>query len=205
MSGAVPGNAQAREIGVDAPGRSADARYVRAQAALCDALAELLQRKPLDAITMTELAAQAGVSRSTLYAHFGNVMDAYRATVAAFYEQTQDLSEHFSCTTCRDGHAVHPFCEQLRSAGPYRGVVHDSCFLPTALAAQEGAGPNATCEQLEAAGVPADIAEAIFRFQMSGCYAVATSEFGRRADWPRFQEALDRFIRGGMEALGVRL
>lgn len=182
-----------------------DARYARAEAALCDALAELLQKKPLDAVSMSELAEQAGVSRSTLYAHFDNVMDAYRATVAAFYERTQDLSEHFSCTTCRDGHAVHPFCEQLRGAGPYRGVVRDSRFLPTALASQEGASSNATCEQLEAAGVPADVAEAIFRFQMSGCYAIATSEFGRRADWPRFQEALDRFIRGGMEALGVRL
>ncbi len=188
-----------------APAGAADARYARAEAALCGALAELLQKKPLDAVTMSELAEQAGVSRSTLYAHFGNVMDAYRAAVATFYEHTQDLNEHFSYTTCRDGHAVHPFCERLRGAGPYHGVVRDSRFLPTTLALQEGATSNATCQQLEAAGVPADIAESIYRFQMSGCYAVATSEFGRRADWPRFQEALDRFIRGGLEALGVRL
>lgn len=182
-----------------------DARYLKAEHAICDALARLLEDKPLDAISMSEIAREANVSRSTLYAHFQNVMEAYRATVARFYERTQDLAEHFACTMCRNGQAVRPFCDRLRNAADYRGVVKDGHFLGAALDTRHATVSNTLIERLEAVGLDTDVAEAVFRFQMSGCYAVAVSECGRQGDWPRYQETLDRFIRGGLQALGVQM
>lgn len=182
-----------------------DRRYVRADDAICEALKELLKAKPLDAITMSELARAAGISRSTLYSHFDNVMDAYAKLVQNFYMQSQTLSEHFACEACREGKEVRPFCDCLRNAQDYKSVVRDGRFLQATLASDDALAHSETASALTDAGVPVDIAEAIVVFQMSGCYAVATSKFGRTSDWSRYQEAIDLFVKGGMHAMGVKL
>lgn len=183
-----------------------DARYRRAEEAICDALATLLRSKPLAAVTMSEVARTAQVSRSTLYAHFENVADIYQVLVGRFQAQAQTFDEHFGCPGCQERAAVRPWCECVRDAGDFAGVVGDSQFLPMTLgSAADGAARHGAVERLQAAGLPADIAEAIALFQMSGCHAVATSDLGRQGDWPRFRQALDRFIQGGMGALGASL
>ena len=49
-------------------------------------------------------------------------------------------------------------------------------------------------------GLPQDVAQMIFRFQMSGCY-MAAIETPASADWTRMRGSLDTFIRGGIAAL----
>lgn len=180
-----------------------DPRYVQSEHAICDALARLLARKPLQSITMSELAREAGVSRGTLYAHFSNVGEAYERTVEHFYGQTQTIDEHFACVSCRANRPVHPFCERLRDAGIYSGVVADERFLPTSMHIFAPKGLDTVKEKLRKVGVPDRLAHAICLFQMSGCYSVATSTVADDAEWRQYQEALDRFIQGGLAALGA--
>lgn len=182
-----------------------DPRYIQSEQAICDALARLLGGKPLSCITMSELAREAGVSRGTLYAHFSNVGEAYERAVDLFYHQTQTLGEHFACASCRNSSPVRPFCERLREAGPYTSVVADERFLPTTMRAIDPRGVDTLRTRLQSAGLPEQLAHAIYRFQMSGCYSVATSTVADDAEWRQYQEALDRFIQGGLSALGVKL
>ena len=58
-----------------------DARFERCGEAIRQALLRLLVGKRIENVSMSELAREAGVSRSTLYAHYGNVQDVYAALV----------------------------------------------------------------------------------------------------------------------------
>ena len=182
-----------------------DPRYVQSEHAICDALARLLEHKALSSITMSELAREAGVSRGTLYAHFNNVCEAYERAVMLFYKRTQTLDEHFSCATCRESRTTRAYCECLRDAGSYASVVADERFLPTTMHVYDPKGLHMLKEKLQAAGMPEQLAHAICLFQMSGCYSVATSTAASDEEWRQCQEALDRFIQGGLSALGVEL
>lgn len=46
------------------------------------AVETLLEKGPLDSLTVTAITKEANVSRQTFYFHFGNVFDVYRWTVS---------------------------------------------------------------------------------------------------------------------------
>lgn len=182
-----------------------DPRYIQSEQSICNALARLLEEKSLQGITMSELAREANVSRGTLYAHFNNVGEAYERAVELFYEQIQTLDEHFSCAMCRGDKPVHAYCERLRNAGTYTSIVTDERFLPTTVRRIDPARFHDLEAKLREAGVPKQLAHSVYLFQMSGCHAVATSVDVSDAEWREYQDILDRFIRGGLAALGVEL
>lgn len=182
----------------------ADARFEKSGAAIREALLRLLVARRLDDITMSELARMAGVSRSTLYAHFGNVQEAYLALVGEFLAGLRSLGAHLHCGDC-GASGERPFCVALRDAGPYAPVVRDARFLPTLFAlAEEGGLAGGMLDAFLGLGMSRLQAEALFRFQMSGCYAVALSEVPD-GEWEVVQRTLDAFIRGGMGAVRVPL
>lgn len=180
-----------------------DPRFIQSEHAICNALARLLDRKSLSSISMAELAREASVSRGALYAHFGNVNEAYERSVQLFYEQIQTLDEHFACASCRGEKTVRPFCERLRSAGSYKSIVRDERFMPITIRSFELAGSGGLKKRLQRAGVPEHLAQAIQLFQMNGCYAIATATDADDEEWADYQGVLDRFIQGGLAALGV--
>ncbi|MDI9469247.1 MAG: TetR/AcrR family transcriptional regulator [Bacillota bacterium] len=55
--------------------RRTDPRSERSQLAYREALTRLLQRKPLDQISVSELSVEAGLNRSTFYLHYSNVRE----------------------------------------------------------------------------------------------------------------------------------
>ena len=62
----------------------------RTRGALFDALGRLMSRQPFDKITLSDVAAQAGVGRTAVYNHFANKEDlllAFMEHEAARYSQ----------------------------------------------------------------------------------------------------------------------
>lgn len=177
-----------------------DARSRKSQEAIKSALLDLLGKKPLDAVTMTELARKAAVSRSTLYAHFGNVQEVYEELVIEFNRTLQPLEMRLHCEECVVSDS-RPMCVALRDSGRYRPVVTDGRFMSTLLERlRPNRFENRTFRVYQELGLDAELAWAACCFQMSGCYAVALSQ-PESADWPRIQRMLDAFIRGGINAL----
>lgn len=48
---------------------------IRSRRMIVEALADILQEKPLDKITVTEVVARAGINRGTFYAHYADIPD----------------------------------------------------------------------------------------------------------------------------------
>lgn len=178
----------------------ADIRNERTERALIDSLLCILGRKRFSDISVSELAAEAHLSRSTFYAHFPNVRAVFDRAVSEFLGQTRTLSTQLKCASCRDAGSGMPFCEMLRTQERYRPLVAQPEFLSSYLSLRTQVSNDRVWDALEDAGLPSEIIEAVIRFQMTGCYAVATTMRGD-VDWVRVQATLDTFIRGGLSAL----
>ena len=48
---------------------------VRSRKLICRALADLIEEKPLDKITVTDVVTRADINRGTFYAHYANIPD----------------------------------------------------------------------------------------------------------------------------------
>lgn len=67
----VPKNTLKQAIESAGAPKKVDRRIIRTRRALMDAFERLLAIKPMDAITVSALAQEAGVDRKTFYQHFG--------------------------------------------------------------------------------------------------------------------------------------
>jgi hypothetical protein len=87
-----------------------DRRTRRTREALMRALLALLQEKPLNSVTVTELAQMADVNRATFYTHYQDIFDMF------------DHLKHDLCQTCRqmvDSHGAE------LAQGEYGGLITD--------------------------------------------------------------------------------
>ncbi len=87
-----------------------DRRTRRTREALLRALLELLQEKPLNSITVTELTDRADVNRATFYTHYQDIFD-------MFDHLESDLTQ-----TCRNMVEAHG---QEIAQGDYDGLIAD--------------------------------------------------------------------------------
>ena len=104
-------------------------KYVtRTDEVVKQALLKLLAEKPLAEVTVSELAREARISRSTFYEHFGNPSDAYDALVA---DVMADMAPLMSQVACSDGFRSvgRPFCALVRDAGDHTPAVREGRFL----------------------------------------------------------------------------
>ncbi len=177
-----------------------DARFESSAKRIRDALAGLLRTKPLMEVTVSELARSASVSRATFYAHYGNLNDVYEELVAEVMSDVRTFSERFCSESIGcSGEGKPLYCDRIRSEQRYAGVIREVGFFPAMMAF--------TWEDLEAnadaaaKGIDQGALRALRLFQMSGCHAVATSEFAERSDWEHIRQVIDIFIDGGMRAV----
>lgn len=171
-------------------------RSEKTREAIKDAILELLEDKSLDRITMSELAAVANVSRSTLYSHYANIREVFDECVMDFCKGLRSLDSYLRCGVClsETDNSARPFCVALREAGKYSTLVQDPSFLPTVLDFVS----NKYADSFQ--DVATKNAQRILsRFQMSGCYYVAMDSMND--DWESTQKLLDTYICAGMHAV----
>lgn len=177
-----------------------DTRFRNCGRRIRDALADLLQTKSLTDISVSELSRKAKVSRATFYVHYDNVGDVFDELVGEVMDDVLSFGERFSCDG--SGCAMHEkprYCERVRSEKKLAGVVREARFFPSVMAlAWED--PDAKTDAV-ARGIDPVAMRAVRLFQMSGCHAIASSEFAQRDDWPHIRHVIDTFIEGGLRAL----
>ena len=72
-----------------------ESKYFNTATKMDHALMELLRKKPLEYITVSEICKKAGVNRSTFYLHYENIGDLLEETSRLLLD---DFAECFSAT-----------------------------------------------------------------------------------------------------------
>ena len=81
---------------------------LRSRKLIIDALADILQEKPLDKITVTEVVARAGINRGTFYAHYTDIPDVIQHLI-------QDTFTKIRTAISQDPGQLHKLPEVLLS------------------------------------------------------------------------------------------
>ena len=171
----------------------------KTESAIKSALVNLLAVKPLADVTVSELAREAGISRSTFYDHYGNVGEVYEELVK---DASSGMSPLLSQVMCADGFkpSGRPFCMLVRDAGKYAPVVDDARFPDVFLQQQGAQESHDLYAMLTEAGYSQAEAQAVCSFQMSGCFSAARSTQATEGEWADIRAVIDRFILGGIAA-----
>lgn len=163
------------------------------------ALLRLLAKKPLADVTVSELAREANVSRSTFYEHYGNPVDVYDALVGEFARRVSPMMDQL---TCADGNGPkgRPFCSRIRESKGFGPLVDDDRFLSTFLSQERLLEHHDLYGMLRSAGYTALQARSVCAFQLSGCFSTAKTAVASPEKWEDVRATLDCFIRGGISA-----
>lgn len=181
-----------------------DKRIEATRAAIGNALLHLLESRRLAEITVTDISRQAGISRSTFYAHYPNPQGAYRALMAEFVAETQSLPMQLKTGDCADcASKALPFCEAISRSPKWRAFTRDPLFLETFFDMAENAINPETAVMYRKLDISEEEALALNRFQISGCYHAALT-YGDSDRWAQMRGMIDEFIRGGTNAIRSR-
>ena len=63
---------------------------IRSRKLIAMALADLLQEKPLDKITVTDVVRRAGINRGTFYAHYSDLPDVLHSLIEQMFSHLRD-------------------------------------------------------------------------------------------------------------------
>lgn len=172
----------------------------KTEQAMCSALLALLAKKPLADITVSELAREAHVSRSTFYEHFGNPADVYDSIVEEFAADLSPMMDQVACTSEMKPKG-EPFCMRLRNGGTFTPAIGEDRFLSAFLSREESLEGHDLYGILTGAGYSSDAARTLCAFQLSGCFAAARASRAEAESWHETKAVIDRFILGGIAAL----
>ena len=172
----------------------------RTDADIKRAFLTLLSRKPLADITITELAREAKVSRSTFYAHFNNLSDVYESLVEEFDDSTAPMLPHLQCLESGVCEEEQLFCTLLRESTRYRPIISEDRFLASYLSSSNSVAKHDMYAVLTEAGYTDAQAQALCKFQLSGCFSAALESRVGDEEWRAIRMAIDTFVKGGIRA-----
>ena len=162
------------------------------------ALLDLLRTKPLSDITMTQLAQNASVSRSTLYNHFNNVAEVYTSLVGDFRGTISPLEQQLDGENPAES-PTKPFCLRIMEKSPWQPLFNEQMFMDTLLNDPRYLQTHDLYNLLKEQGYSDEIARSLSIFQIAGCYMAARAAATEGKDWKKIRPIIDRFIVGGIK------
>lgn len=163
------------------------------------ALRRLLAEKPLSEVTVSELAREASISRSTFYEHYGNPAEVYDELIDDMGDLVSPMIEEVACS---DGFrpSGKPFCALVRDGEGFASIVDEERFLSSFLARSGDLREHDLHAILMHAGYTDMQARAVCAFQLSGCFSAARTINAADEEWGEIRAVIDRFILGGISA-----
>ncbi|MBE8516920.1 TetR family transcriptional regulator [Amycolatopsis sp. H6(2020)] len=182
-----------------APARtdSADPRAARVRDGLRRAAFELIERRRVEKISVSDITQRAGVSRQVFYQHFRDRDDAVSSAVAASLQAAaaETVGEQPVAL-------IHRLCDYTAEhAGLYRNLYPSAASQQTADAYRDLIRP--ACEQL-AAGLAKRPADALADFLIGGIIEVSRQQ-DEHADTAARANDLRARIDTCLEAVGVQV
>lgn len=112
-----------------------DLRVVKTKRNIKSVMMELLKKKPIEKITVTELASHALINKGTFYHHYSDIYDLYQELVSDFIENTigslNYYEEFFTEPESFLQKFLHDFRENdIKKTFPFFNEGTHSLFLP---------------------------------------------------------------------------
>ncbi|MDD3240963.1 MAG: TetR/AcrR family transcriptional regulator [Lachnospira sp.] len=106
--------------------KSLDLRSRYSQKVIMDAMLELLNEKPLDKITVTDICTRAQINRGTFYKYYENVIDLYEKTEDSVIDEI--IHPNYSdvdCNSCQNVEYIKGLLSTIRDSEKLQ------CFIRT--------------------------------------------------------------------------
>lgn len=112
-----------------------DLRVVKTKRNIKNVMMDLLQKKPIEKITVTELASHALINKGTFYHHYSDIYDLYQELVSDFIENTIGSLNYYDEFFTEPEHFIEKFLYDFRENNikrtfPFFNEGTHSLFLP---------------------------------------------------------------------------
>ena len=173
-------------------------RYTRQT--IKDSFLTLLEEKPFSKITVTEICRISEINRGTFYLHYYDIDDVLDDLLNDVITDTSSILDHVLCSE-KIG-CTYPFCQKVQENPEYRILFFDEIasarFLDRLC---ELSKEDFVTRLMQNSLLSYEQAEAVLYFQMNGCLAINKRMLKNNCqDWTRIQQAIDQFIRAGLES-----
>ena len=182
-----------------------DKRTTYTKNVIKDAILELMEKKPFDKITITEVCKQAEINRGTYYLHYYELTEVLDELIEDAFSDTEvhsgnlDMADRYAESSCPN----FSLCQIIRHSTKYRALFFDDSLTTRIIGRIEKLHKAEFVADTTARyNISQEQAEAIFLFQTNGCFAI--SKIGRHFDcnnWIKIREVMDSFIMGGLNQL----
>lgn len=182
--------------------RKIDRRTIFTKNAIKDALLLLMESKPFERITVTDVCKRAEINRGTYYLHYYELSEVLDELLDDALADADGLMGNLQISnTCANKECSNSLCRMVRHSQKYRVLFMDESLTSRVVEKIASLHKAAFVEEITArCGISPLQAEAIFYFQVNGCYAI--SKRGRESDceaWMSVRKVIDGFIAGGLE------
>ncbi len=112
-----------------------DLRVIKTKRNIKNVMMDLLQKKPIEKITVTELASHALINKGTFYHHYSDIYDLYQELVSDFIENTIGSLNYYDEFFTEPEHFIQKFLYDFRENNikrtfPFFNEGTHSLFLP---------------------------------------------------------------------------
>jgi len=104
---------------------------IRSKKMINDALADLLQEKPFDKITVTDVVTRADINRGTFYAHYRDIPDVVDHLIQQTFSAIRDAVDSQSMSAADVGHTLLTTIQVILEEDLffYRKILNSSAFV----------------------------------------------------------------------------
>jgi len=180
-----------------------DRRILYTRKAIQDAFLRVKRTKEYNTITVTDICREAEISRGTFYAHFSNIAEVLDALLDDALAGMDYLREYLSASQS-EAKRAHPFCRFVRENAELRCILFDDALGHIVVKKLSAIYKDAYIREIQNSGaaLTGQEAEALFYFQINGCFAVSKrySNLGAE-EWCPVQNVIDQFIKGGINSI----
>ena len=178
------------------------ARYTRN--AIRSSLLSLMQQKPFSRITVTEICRASEINRGTFYLHYYDLDDVLDDVIEEMIQDTTQVFDHVMCP--EKDRCTYPFCRKVQESREFRILFSDETASARLLDKLcELSKEDFITRLMQNSLLSYEQAEAVLYFQMNGCLAINKRMLKNNCrDWNSIQQAIDRFIKSGLESFLIR-
>lgn len=184
------------------PGTDRRTRYTRS--VIRQSLLTLMQQKPFAKVTVTEICRLSEINRGTFYLHYYDLEDVLDDVIKEMIRDTTQVFDHVMCP--EKSRCTYPFCRKVQESREFCILFSDETASPRLLERLcELSKEDFITRLMQNSLLSYEQAEAVLYFQMNGCLAINKRMLKNNCrDWSRIQQAIDQFIRAGLESYLIR-